>query len=111
MIARKNRNVGVLLPLTSRKLQGTVLDIKKTGETHVDKEGNRWEKCIFTVKLTNFSKRTKQEAMPKKLKDKEVKIIRYCCFDWHYKLGARKTLEVDETEAVLTDKPTKTIYW
>lgn len=94
-----------------RKLQGTVLEVKKTGDSTVNEEGNRWEKCVLTIELTNFSKRTPKEVMPEKLKGKKVKLVRYCCFDWHYKLGVRKTLEPDETEAVLTGKPTKTVYW
>ncbi len=94
-----------------RKLQGTVLEVKKTGDSKVDEDKNKWEKCIFTVQLTNFSKRTPKEVMPEKLKNKKVKLVRYCCFDWHYKLGVRKTLESDETEAVLADKPTKTVHW
>jgi len=94
-----------------RKLQGTVLEVKKTSDSMVDEDGNKWEKCIFTIELTNFSKRTPKEVIPEKLKGKKVKLVRYCCFDWHYKLGVRKTLEPDETEAVLTGKPTKTVYW
>ncbi len=94
-----------------RKLQGKVLNIEKTGDFILDEEGDRWEKCIFTVKLSNFSKRTPEEIMPEKLKRKKVKIVRYCCFDWHYKLGVRKTLDPDETEAVLKGNPTKTVYW
>ena len=94
-----------------RRLQGKVLDIEKTGNFVLDEEGERWEKCIFTVKLSNFSKRTPEETVPKKLKGKKVKIVRYCCFDWHYKLGVRKTLDPDETEAVLKGSPTKTVYW
>jgi hypothetical protein len=94
-----------------RKLQGKVTDIEKTGESMTDDEGNRWEKCIFTVELTNFSKRTPDEVVPDKVKGKKVKLVRYCCFDWHYKLGVRKTLEPDETEAVLSEKQTSTVYW
>lgn len=94
-----------------RKLQGTVSEVKKTGISTVDEDGNKWEKCIFTIQLTNFSKRTPKEVIPEKIRDKKVKLVRYCCFDWHYKLGVRKTLEPDETEAVLADKPTKTVYW
>ena len=94
-----------------RKLQGKVIDIERTGEFTIDEEGNKWEKCIFTVELTNFSKRTPNEAMPKEIKGKKVKVVRYCCFDWHYKIGVRKTLEPDETEAVLLGKPTKTVFW
>jgi len=94
-----------------RKLQGRVLEVKKGGEFIVDKDGERWEKCVFTVELTNFSKRTPQEALPEKLREKKVNLVRYCCFDWHYKIGVRKTLEPDETEAVLKGVPTKTVYW
>ena len=99
------------LAVKVRKLQGTVLDVEKTNDSFVGDEGNKWEKCIFTLELTNFSKRTPNEVMPENLKGKKVKLVRYCCFDWHYKLGVRKTLEPDETEAVLGGKPTKTVYW
>jgi hypothetical protein len=94
-----------------RKLQGVVLDIERTGETITDEEGEKWEKCIFTVELTKFSKRTPNEMIPENLKGKRVKIVRYCCFDWHYKLGVTKTLEPEETEAVLNGKPSETVYW
>lgn len=94
-----------------RKLQGNVLSIEKTGETFIDEDGNRWEKCIFTVELTGFSKRTPEEKLPEELKGRRVKLIRWCCFDWHYKLGVRKTLEPDETEAVLKGIPIETVFW
>ena len=94
-----------------RKLQGTVFHIEKTGNFIVDEKGNKWEKCIFTIELTNLSKRTLSQVIPKNLKGKKVKLIRYCCFDWHYKLGVRKTFEPDETEAVLSGDPAETVYW
>jgi hypothetical protein len=94
-----------------RKLQGNVIEIEKTGEHVTDDEGDKWEKCIFTVELSNFSKRTPDEVVPKGIKGKKVKLVRYCCYDWHYKLGVRKTLEPDETETVLANKPAKTVYW
>lgn len=94
-----------------RKLQGKVLDIKKTGEQRKDSDKNVWEKCIFTVELTGFSKRTSDEVLPPNLEGKRVKLIRWCCFDWHYKLGTRKTLESDETEAVISGKLAATVYW
>jgi hypothetical protein len=87
-----------------RKLQGKVLSIKKTGEKKRDESGRIWEKCVFTVELTGFSKRTPNEAIPPELRGKKVKIVRWCCFDWHYKLGVRKTLEQDETEAFIEEK-------
>ena len=93
-----------------RKLQGKVLEIEKTGE-FTEKDGEKWEKCIFTVEITNFSKRTPEEVVPDQLKGKKVKLIRYCLFDWHYKLGVRKTLEPDETEATIGGNPIKTVYW
>lgn len=88
-----------------------MLAISKGKETRVDEEGNRWVKCIFTIRLTNFSKFTKQEVMPEHLKGKEVKVVRYCCFDWHYKLGVKKTLDAEETGAVLNGKPIRNVYW
>ena len=94
-----------------RKLQGSVLEIEKTGDFIVDEDGNKWEKCIFIVELINFSKRTPNEVVPESLKGKRVKLVRYCCFEWHYKLRVRKTLEPDETEAVLAGNPTDTVYW
>jgi len=93
------------------KLQGKVLSIKKTGEKKRDEGGNIWEKCVFTVELTGFSRRTPDEAIPPELRGREVKIVRWCCFDWHYKLGVRKTLEQDENEAVIERKPSATVYW
>lgn len=93
-----------------RKLQGKVIDVERTGEFITDEEGNKWEKCVFTIELTKFSKRTPNEEIPEELRGKKVKLIRYCCFDWHYKLGVTKTLEPDETEAILSGKLTETVY-
>jgi len=59
----------------------------------------------------NFSKRTPEEVVPDQLKGKKVKLFRYCLFDWHYKLGVRKTLEPDEIEATIEESPIKTVYW
>ncbi len=94
-----------------RVLQGTVLSIEKTGEKKKDEEGNVWEKCIFSLELTGFSKRTPHEELPSELKSKKIKLVRWCCFDWHYKTGVRKTLEPEETEAVLKNKPLDSVYW
>jgi len=93
-----------------RKLQGKISEVKKTGE-FIEKDGETWEKCIFTVELSKFSKRTSEEILPENLRGKRVKVIRYCCFNWHYKTDVMKTLEPDETEAILNEKPNKTIYW
>jgi hypothetical protein len=87
-----------------KKLQGKVLSIKKTGEKKIDEDGNLWEKCVFAVELTGYSKRTPSEDIPPELIRKEVEIIRWCCFGWHYKLGVRKTLAPDETEDVIKGK-------
>lgn len=94
-----------------RKLKGTVLSVEKTGESKVDEGGQRWDKCIFTLRLDGFSRRTPDERLPPELVGKEVKLVRWCCYDWHYKTGVKKTLEPDETEAVLRGKPSSTVYW
>ncbi len=94
-----------------RKLQGRVIDIERTGKFITDEAGLRWERCIFTIELTGFSRRTPDEVIPEGIKGKKVKLVRYCCFNWHYKLGVRKTLESHETEAVLSGKPTETVFW
>jgi len=93
-----------------RKLQGKVLDVEKTGE-FIKKDSEKWEKCIFTIELVKFSKRTPEEVLSDNLKAKRIKLVRYCCFDWHYRLGVMKTLEPEETEAVLNGKPIETFYW
>jgi hypothetical protein len=96
---------------TTRKLQGKVVDLTKTGESMTDDEGSKWEKCVFTVELTNFSSCTPNEALPEGIKGKKVKLVRFCCFDWHCKLGVKKTLDFDETEDVLAGKQTEAVYW
>jgi hypothetical protein len=94
-----------------RKLQAKVTEVEKTGDTLKDAEGTTWEKSIFSAEIIGFSKRTPNEVVPKTVKSKKVKLVRFCCYDWHYKLGIKKTLEPDETEAVLAGKPTETVYW
>jgi hypothetical protein len=95
----------------ARRLQGKVLSVEKIDESFVDEDNNTWEKCIFTVEITGFSKRTPEEEVPKSLMGKQVKLVRWCSFDWHYKIGVRKTLEPDETEAVIRNTPIETVYW
>ncbi|MBS7645798.1 MAG: hypothetical protein QW569_04650 [Candidatus Bathyarchaeia archaeon] len=97
--------------MSVRKLRGTVLNVERTGESKIDEDGLRWDRCVFTVRIEGFSKRTPDERLPPGLAGKEVKVVRWCCFDWHYKVGVKKTLEPDETEAVLEGKPTPTVYW
>ena len=94
-----------------RRLQGVVESVERTGERMVDEDGVEWEKCIYTVRLVGFSKRTPDEKIPERLKGKRVKLVRWAAFDWHFKLGVRKTLEPDETEAVLRGEKTSTVYW
>lgn len=93
------------------KLQGKVLDVQKTGEKRRDNEGKVWEKCIFTVELIGFSKKTSDKMIPSKLVGKVVKIVRWCCFNWHYKKGVIKTLEQDETEAIIKGKESGGVYY
>ena len=96
--------------MTVKKLLGTVLTIEKTGECKVDSEGQNWEKCIFTLKIKELSKRTPKEKVPSTILGKEIKQVRWCCYNWHYKSGV-KTLDSNETEAVLNGKPINTVYW
>jgi hypothetical protein len=93
-----------------RKLKGRVLGIERTGE-FMEIHGEHWEKCIFLLELTSFSKRTPDETLTHALEGRKIKLVRYCFFDWHYKLGVEKTLEPDETEAVLRGTPQRTVYW
>ena len=51
------------------------------------------------------------EQIPSSLKGKKGKIARYCLHDWHYELEIEKTLEPDQTKAVLEGKPSGTMYW
>ena len=86
------------------RLKGKVLEIERTGEfTEID--GERWEKCIFLLELTSFSKRTPDKKLSYALKGKKTKSVRYCLYDWHYKLGVEKTLTPDETETMLRGTP------
>lgn len=103
-------NAKMVITDKARRLQGRVLEIEKTGEKKKDEEGNEWERCVFTLELVGFSKRTPQEVLADKMRGMRVKLIRWCCFEWHYKLGVRKTLDVDETEAVLGGRPSNTVY-
>jgi hypothetical protein len=93
------------------RLQGRVTNIEKTKEKKKDEQGNLWEKCIISVELIGFSKRTPKKILPMIVKGKQIKLLRWCCFDWHYKISSRKTLEPNETKAILLEKPTVTAYW
>ena len=92
-----------------RKLKGTVIDIQRTGETRL-RDGENWEKCIFTLELTRFSGRN-ATPIPTPLCGKIIKIVRFCLHEWHFEKGIEKTLEPAETTAVIEGKPTRTVYW
>jgi len=99
-----------LLKAGNRRLKGKVVAIEKTGETIV-RDGETWEKCVFTVEVTRFSKRTPFEVVPSNLEGKRIRLVRYCLYDWHYTLGIEKTFTPQETEAVLRGKPSSTVFW
>jgi len=83
----------------NHRLLGKVSKVERTGEKRQDEDGTEWEKCIFTVELVGFSKRT-PEPIPEEIRGKKVKLCRWCCFDWHYNEGYR-TLDVKETKAIM----------
>ncbi|OYT31575.1 MAG: hypothetical protein B6U94_02755 [Thermofilum sp. ex4484_79] len=87
--------------MLKKKIRGIVTGIERTGEFKVDENNVRWEKCILTVRLKGFSKRTPDLELPEHLKDREVKIVRWCAFEWHYQVNVPITLTFDETEKIL----------
>ena len=91
------------------KIKGKTIEIQRTGEV-VKRGDENWEKCIFTLELTRLTT-SSTERFPPVLKGKIIRIVRYCLYDWHYKLGVEKTLEPEETKAVIDGKPTENIYW
>jgi hypothetical protein len=91
-------------------LKGIVIAVQKTGETRAV-DGETWEKCVFTLEITRFSKRTPNEIVPDNLKNKKVKLVRHCLYDWHYKLGIEKTLSAKETDSLLRGEPSSAIFW
>jgi len=99
-----------LLKASDRRLKGRVIAVEKTGET-TTRDGETWQKCVFTLEVTRFSKRTPSEVVPSDLKGKKIKLVRYCLYDWHYTLGVEKTLNPEETEAILQGKPSSTVFW
>jgi len=94
-----------------RRLQGTAVNLEETGETRTDDEGTNWHRCIFAVELTGFSSRTPRERLREQSMRKQVKLARWCSQGWHRKLGVLKTLEPDETEAVLKGEKIDTVLW
>jgi len=94
----------------NRRLKGVVVDVERTDDTR-DFHGEKWRKYVYTVELLSFSKRTKQRQIPDSIKGKRVKLVRYAYYDWHYKIGMKKTLTAEETAAVLKRKPIETAFW
>ena len=92
-----------------RKLKGRVLEVQRTGEK-ILRGGENWEKCIFTLELTRFSGRDAM-PIPSLLRGKVIKLVRFCLYNWHFEKGVEKTLESEETVAVIDGKPTQTVYW
>ncbi|MCD6357337.1 MAG: hypothetical protein J7L75_02040 [Thermoproteales archaeon] len=84
----------------ARRLQGIVVEVAETPELREDEEGVRWRKCIFTIELRSFAGRPGGD-LPAWLKGARVRVVRWCCLDWHYRTGVRATLTREETEAVL----------
>lgn len=99
-----------LLNAAGRRLKGRVIAVEKSGEKMM-REGETWEKCIFTLEITRFSKRTPDEIVPHNLKGKRIKLVRHCLYDWHYALGIEKTLSPEETESLLQGRPSSTVFW
>jgi len=98
------------LTVDDRRLKARVVAVQRTGETATI-DGETWEKSIFTLEVTRFSKRTPEEVVPPHLKGKMIRLARHCLYDWHYKLGVEKTLSPEETESLLQEKQTSTIFW
>lgn len=98
------------MSVSDRRLKGRVIEVEKTGET-ITKEGETWEKCIFALEVTRFSKRTPDEVVPDNLKGKKIRLVRHCLYDWHYKLGVEKTLSPEETDSLLRGTPSSTVFW
>ena len=98
------------LAVSGRRLRALVIEVEKTGET-VEREGETWEKCIFTLEVTRFSRRTPDEVVPDNLRGKKIKLVRHCLYEWHYRLGVEKTLSPEETNGLLRGKSSSTIFW
>ena len=84
-------------------LRGVVTDVKRTEDYFIDEDGREWRKCFFSVQLSSFSKRTKNRKLPKKIDGKVVDVVRYCTFDWHFRVGRFITLTPEETVTVLKE--------
>lgn len=60
-----------------------------------------WEKCIFEVEVDGLSKRANNRGFLEEGCGQKVKVVRWCAFDWHYKIGSKITLEPEEVEPLL----------
>jgi len=45
----------------------------------------------------------KNRKLPKEIDRKVVKVVRYCTFDWHFRVGRSITLTPEETITVLKE--------
>lgn len=84
-------------------LRGVVTDVKQTEDFFIDEDGREWRKCLISVKLSSFSKRMKNRKLPKEIDGKVVDVVRFCTFDWHFRVGRFITLTPEETSAVLKE--------
>lgn len=84
-------------------LRGVVTDAKRTEDFSIDEDGREWRKCLFRVRLSSFSRRTKNRKLPKEIHGKIVDVVRYCTFDWHFRVGRFITLTPEETITVLRE--------
>ena len=98
------------LNATGPRIKGRVIAVEKTNE-ETKRDGEIWKKCIFTLEVTRFSKRTPDEVVPVDLQGKRIKLVRYCLYDWHYALGVEKTLTAEETDCLLRGKPSPSVFW
>jgi len=86
------------------RLRGILSRLQRCGEKVRDTDGAEWEKCIFAVSIVGYSRRTPNLELDKRLVGTQVRILRKCSLDWHYKVGAYQTLTPEETEAVLSGR-------
>jgi len=82
------------------KLRAIVTNVEKTSEKYKNQYDTVWEKYVIEVEIIGASKRFKDEALLQRLIGKRVKIIRWCAYDWHCKIGSRITLDVEELQTL-----------
>jgi hypothetical protein len=80
------------------KLRAVVTNVEKTSEKYRDQYDTVWEKCVVEIEIIGASKRFKDETLLQKLTGRRAKIIRWCAYDWHCKVGTRITLDVEELQ-------------